>query len=205
MFDVKNILYDQITRQYTCNCQCNSSADAEFICAKYLIATRTFDSFGEIYSKDSVAIISASSPNTTATIANYVNANYFMPPLDVYVFYGSSQKGLESRWCVGFDITNALQLINLLNRQAPFINADNFPQNWFDKNGTSYSVVMLTGVMEHKPIEESAELLNQRITLCLNAIKNTTARNLNLITSLQYDIEAFTKKGKFLLLPFNNL
>lgn len=178
MFDINNILYNPTAKQYICCCQCDSSQDAEYICAKYIMVTRTFDTVGEIYSRGSTAIIGTSNQKAAVTIANYINANYFMPPLDVYVFYGSSQNGLQSRWCVGLDITNASQLIDLLNRQGPLINADNSPQNWFDKNSTSYSVVMLTSVLEQKQSEE----LEKRVNLCLSAIQNVTARKLTVHT-----------------------
>lgn len=133
MFDINNIQYNQASGQYTCCCQCNSSQDADYLCAKYTMLPKQFDIVGEIYSRGSTAIIGTSNPKAATAIASCINANYFMPPLDVYIFYGSSQKDLPSRWCVGLDITNASQLINLLNRQDPLINADNSPQNWFDK------------------------------------------------------------------------
>jgi hypothetical protein len=131
-----------------------------------------------MFTRGTTAFIEAYSANDVKQIADIINTNYFMPPLDVYVFYGRSQKDLQSRWCVGLDITNASQLINLLNRQGPLINADNSPQNWFDKNGTSYSVVMLTGVLEQKQTEE----LEKRVNLCLSAIQNVTARKLTVHT-----------------------
>lgn len=137
---------------------------------------------GEMFPDGNIAYIGAGTINDVRRIADRINANYFMPPLNVYIFYGSSQKGLESRWCVGLNITNASQLIDLLNRQGPLINADNSPQSWFDKNGTSYSVVMHTGVKEHQPTEETAKLLNQRVNSCLEAISNTTFRKFKLIT-----------------------
>lgn len=178
MFDINNIQYNQTTKQYTCCCQCGSLQDAEYICAKYIMAARTFDPVGEIHSRGSIAIIGASNQNAATNIASYINANYFMPPLDVYVFYGNRQKSLESRWCVGLNITRASQLIDLLNRQGPLIHADNSPQSWFDKNGTSYSVVMFTGVSEQAQSEE----LEKRVNLCLSAIKNVTARELTVHT-----------------------
>lgn len=178
MFDINNIQYNQASGQYTCCCQCNSSQDADYLCAKYTMLPKQFDIVGEIYSRGSTAIIGTSNPKAATAIASCINANYFMPPLDVYIFYGSSQKDLPSRWCVGLDITNASQLINLLNRQDPLINADNSPQNWFDKNGTSYSVVMLTGVLEQGQSEE----LEKRVNLCLSAIQNATARKLTVHT-----------------------
>lgn len=123
--------------------------------------------------------IASNSPDVTKWIANQINNAYFMPPLNVYVFYGSSQ-GLKSRWCVGFDypqeqVSNIINLLN--NGQKPII-ADNNPRNWQDKNGISYSIVMLTGITEHEPSEE----LQRRVSLCLNTIRDATARNLNPIT-----------------------
>lgn len=63
------------------------------------------------------------------------------------------------------------------NGQKPII-ADNNPKNWQDKNGNSYSIVMLTSIMEYEPSEE----LQRRVSLCLNTIRDATARNLNPIT-----------------------
>lgn len=103
-----------------------------------------------------------------------------MPPLDIYVFYGNSQKDLESRRCAGFNypqeqVSNIINLLN--NGQKPVI-ADNNPENWQDKNGKSYSIVMLTGIMEYEPSKE----LQKRADLCLSTINDATARNLNPIT-----------------------
>lgn len=104
--------------------------------------------------------------------------NNHLADLDVYIFYGSSQKDLQSRWCVGFNSSNASQLIDLLNTQGPFIIADKNPKNWQDKNGKSYSIVMLTGIMEHEPSEE----LIKGAKLCLTAIQNVTTRKLTVHT-----------------------
>lgn len=178
MFDINNISFDLNSGMHTCICPCDSPHDAEYMVAKYIGISRMFSISGQMYHRGSNAYIEAYLSNDVAKIASYINANYFMPPLDIYVFYGSSQKGLESRWCVGLDITNASQLIGLLNRQGPLINADNSPQSWFDKNGTSYSVVMLTGVLE----QEQSEELEKRVKLCLSAIQNVTARKLTVHT-----------------------
>lgn len=179
MFDINKISRNPVTEQFTCSCNTGSSTMATDIQARYLGSVR--ERFGfttEIGIKGSIVTISSNSPDITKRIAVQINKGYFMPPLDVYVFYGSSQKGLPSRWCVGLDITNASQLIDLLNRQGPLINADNSPQSWFDKNGTSYSVVMLTGVLE----QEQSEELEKRVNLCLSAIQNVTARKLTVHT-----------------------
>lgn len=178
MFDIENIKQNPNTKQWICCCQCDSPQDAEYLCVKYTMLPKQFDIAGEIYSRGSTAIIGTSNLKAVTTIASCINANYFMSPLEVYVFYGSNQKGLESRWCVGLDITNATKLIDLLNRQGSFINADNSPQNWFDNNGTSYSVVMLTGVLE----QEQSEKLEKSVDLCLTAIENVTARKLTIHT-----------------------
>lgn len=178
MFDVNDIKYNKLTEQYICYCQRDSQQDAEYLVAKYIPISRRLSMTGNMYNKGSVAYIEAYLYDDVVKIANYINANCFMPPLNAYVFYGSNQKGLESRWCVGLDITNATKLIDLLNRQGSLINADNSPQNWFDKNGTSYSVVMLTGVLE----QEQSEELEKRVNLCLTAIQNVTARKLSVHT-----------------------
>lgn len=178
MFDINNIQYNPTTKQYICCCQCDSSQDAKYICAKYIMLARTFDTVGEIYSRGSTAIIGTSNPKAAVTIANYINANYFMLPLDVYVFYGSSRKGLPSRWCVGFNCLpqQVQKLIAILNTQGPLVNADNNPQNWQDKSGNSYSIVMHTGVMEPELTEDALKLLDQMVSICLNTIQNTTFR-----------------------------
>lgn len=178
MFDIDNIQYNSNTKQFLCSCQCNSSQDAEYICAKYIMIARTFDTVGELYNKGSIAIIGATSKKAAQTIASYINANYFMPPLDVYVFYGSSQKGLQSRWCIGFNHPNANRLTEALNTQGPLIIADRDSQTWKNRDGKSYSVVLLSGVLEPTLSPES----EQRITLCLNAIQNVTARKINVHT-----------------------
>lgn len=178
MFDINKILCDRNSGMHICICPCNSPHDAEYLVAKYIDISRMFSMSGSMYHRGSDAYIEAYSHDEVVRIASYINANYFMPSLDLYVFYGRSQKGLQSRWCVGLDITNALQLIDLLNRQGPFINADNSPQNWIDKNGTSYSVVMLTGALK----QEQSEELEKSVNLCFSAIQNVTARKLTVHT-----------------------
>ncbi len=182
MFDIEHI-YENLG-QYICCCQCDSLQDAEFICAKYSTLPKKFDIVGEIFPKGSTAIIGASHPTATVNIASYINANYFMPPLDIYVFYGSSQKGLESRWCVGFDYPQeqVSNIINSLNNGQKPVFADKDPESWKDKNGYSYSVVMLTGVMEPEPTEDTLELFDQRVFICFNTITNTTLRKLTVNT-----------------------
>lgn len=179
MFDINDISRNFITGQYTCSCNVGSSSIAKDIQARYLMSiNERFNFTAEIGIDGSIVTIASNSPDVTKWIADQINKGYFMPPLDIYVFYGSSHIGLESRWCVGLDITNATKLIDLLNRQGPHINADNSPQNWSDKNGTSYSVVMLTGVLE----QEQSEELEKRVNLCLSAIQNVTARKLTVHT-----------------------
>ncbi len=181
MFDINKILYNLKTGQYTCICQCGSAKNADYICAKYLGISRQLDIAGNIYTRGCAVIISASNKKAVANIASYINANYFMPPLDVYVFYGNSQKYLDSRWCVGFDFPQAQvpQIINWINTQTRFANADMDPMSWYDKNGNSYSIVMLTGIMDQRLTAETAELLNKMVTLCLEAIRNATFRETN--------------------------
>lgn len=137
---------------------------------------------GEMFHDGNIAYIGAGTANDVRRIADGINANYFMPPLDVYVFYGNSQKNLENRWCIGFDFPDSTRLINFLNRQGKRVIVYRDPQNWYNKNGKSYSVVMHTGVTECQPTEELAGLLNQRVDSCLDAISNTTFRKLNPIT-----------------------
>lgn len=180
MFDINDISRNLVTGQYTCSCNVGSSSIAKDIQAHYLMSiNERFNFTAEIGIDGSIVTIASNSPDVTKWIANQINNAYFMPPLDVYVFYGSSQ-GLKSRWCVGFDypqeqVSNIINLLN--NGQKPII-ADNNPRNWQDKNGISYSIVMLTGITEHEPSEE----LQRRVSLCLNTIRDATARNLNPIT-----------------------
>ncbi len=178
MFDINNISSDRNSGMHICICPCDSPHDAEYLVAKYIGISRMFSISGQMYHRGSNAYIEAYLYNDVAKIASYINANYFMPPLDVYVFYGSNQNGLDSRWCVGLDTTNASQLIDLLNRQGPLISADNSPHDWSDKNGASYSVVMLTGVLE----QEQSEELEKRVNLCITTIQNVTARKLSVHT-----------------------
>lgn len=178
MFDIDNIQYNPDTMQYTCCCQCNSSQDAEYICAKYLMVARTFDTVGELYSRGATAIIGATNVKAAQNIAYYINANFFMPPLNIYVFYGSSRKGLTDRWCIGFNHPNSSHLIEMLNIQHSLVIADKEPQGWVTAEGNSYSVILLPGVINPKPTQE----LNQRVIICLEAIQKVTFRKLNPIT-----------------------
>ncbi len=181
MFDINKILRNPVTGQFTCSCNTGSSTIATDIQARYLGPVR--ERFGfttEIGIQGSTVSIASNSPDITKWIADQINKGYFMPPLDVYVFYGSSQKSLQSRWCVGFDYPQeqVSSIINLLNNGQKPVVADKDSQSWKDSNGNSYSVVMLTGIMDPKPSEE----LQKRVNLCLNTIRDTTARNLNPIT-----------------------
>ncbi len=178
MFDINRISYDHNSGMHICICPCTSPQDAEYLVAKYIGVSRMFSISGQMYHRGSNAYIEAYLPDDVAKIASYINANYFMPPLDVYVFYGSSQKGLDSRWCVGFDYPQAAQIINLLNTQIRLANADKDSMSWRDKNGKSYSVVMLTGIMGSEPSGE----LQKRGDLCLAAIQKVTARGLSVHT-----------------------
>lgn len=182
MFDIKNILYNSDRRQYLCGYFCNSPDEAQTVVANNIHLSRILSMSGEMFSDGNIAYIGAGTANDVRNIAVGINANYFMSPLDVYVFYGNSQKNLEGRWCVGFDFPDSTRLIDFLNRQGQMIMAYSDPQNWFDKKGKSYSVVMHTGVTEHHPAEETAKLLNQRVNSCLDAIFNVTFRKLNAIT-----------------------
>ena len=132
---------------------------------------------GEMFHDGNIAYIGAGTANDVRRIADRINANYFMPPLDVYVFYGSSQKGLQSRWCVGFNYPQeqVYNITNLLNNGQKPVIADKDPQSWKDKHGNSYSIVMLTSVAEHKLSEECKKQVN----LCLDIITNITGRKLN--------------------------
>lgn len=176
MFDISRISYDHNSGMHICICPCNSPQDAENLVAKYIGISRMLSISGQMYRRGANAYIEAYLPNDVAKIANHINANHFMPSLNIYVFYGSSQKGLQSRWCVGFDYPQEQidQIINLLNTQIRLANADKDSSSWHDKNGTSYSVVILTGVLE----QEQSEELEKRVNLCLTAIQNVTARKL---------------------------
>lgn len=181
MFNINDISRNPVTGQFICNCNTGSSTTATDIQARYLGSVRErFNFTAEIGVKGPVVTIASNSPDTTKWIADQINNAYFMPPLDIYVFYGSSHKGLPSRWCVGFDYPQAqvAQLIDFLNTQVRLANADKDPSSWYDKNGASYSVVMLTGIMEHEPSEE----LKKRVNLCLDTIRDVTARTLTVHT-----------------------
>lgn len=174
MFDISNISRDRNSGMHICICQCDSPHDAENLVSTYIDVSRMFSMSGCMYHRGLEAYIEAYYHDEVVRIASYINANYFMPPLDVYVFYGSSRIGLESRWCVGFDFPNATQFIDFLNTQDRFITADKNPQNWQDKQGNTFSVVMLTGITEPVHSSELDEMINQ----CLKIIHNTTFRQL---------------------------
>ena len=177
MFDTNNISYNQISMQYVCSCNANSSKIAQEIQARYLMAIRQqFGFTTEIGIDGPIVTISSYKPDIIKYIANQINKEYFIPPLNVYIFYGNNKKGLESRWCVGFNFPYSKQLIDTLNSQNRFINADQNSQNWKDKNGNSYPIVILTGIMESEITEEITKLFNDRITICLNSIENSTSR-----------------------------
>lgn len=175
MFDINNIQFNLNTMQYICDCQCNSPQDAKYLCAKYLTIAKTFDTIGELYSKANLAIIGASNEQAALQIACYINAREFMPALDIYIFYGSSRKKLPDRWCIGFNHSNSKQLIEMFNRQFPFVIADKDPGSWISADGQSYSVILLPGVLEKTLSKESRQRINQ----CLESIQAVTFRKLN--------------------------
>lgn len=176
MFDINNIQYVSQTNQYICCCQCDSSQVAEHLCAKYTITAKNVDTVGEIYFRGSTAIIGSSNKNATVTIANYINSNYFMPPLDVYVFYGHNRKGLPDRWCIGFNHSNSDQLIDKLNMQHCLVVASKSPQDWVTTDKQSYSVILLLGVLDANPSKE----LDYKVNQCLQIIQNVTFRQTTL-------------------------
>lgn len=177
MFDINNIQYDSQTKQYICCCQCDSSQAAEYLCAKYTMIAKRFDTVGEIHFRESTAIIGSSNKIATANIAHYINSNYFMPPLNVYVFYGHNRKGLPDRWCIGFNYSNSDQLIDKLNMQNRLVVASKSPQDWVTTDKQSYSVILLPGVLDAKPSQE----LDHKVNQCLQIIQNATFRKTTLI------------------------
>lgn len=186
MFDIKKIKQNPNTKQWTCSCKCDSPQDAESICANYInkarIIANEFEAVADLHSKGSTVTIEASNEITVFKIANFINANAFMPPLDVYVFYGTHGINFPNMWCVGFDFPDSSRLINSLSMYNKTVIADNNPQNWQDKNGKTYSVVIPTGQKDKSPTGKEAKLLDQRINLFLAAIQNTTFRKTKPIT-----------------------
>ena len=179
MFDINKISRNYLTGQFTCSCNTGSSKTATDIQARYLGPVR--EKFGfttEIGIEGSIVTIASNSLDITKWIADQINKGYFMPPLEVYVFYGSSRKGLPARWCIGFNYPDSEQLIDMLNIQNPLVIADKDPQSWVTANGQSYSVILLPGVLEAEPSEN----LEQKVNLCLQAIQTVTSRKLNPIT-----------------------
>lgn len=176
MFDIDNITYNACTKQYICRCQCETQQDAEYICAKYISVARSFDSTGALYRKDVIVIIETSERHTTVSIAQYINANHFMPPLDVYIFYGSNRHGLSDRWCIGFDYPCTKDFIVRLSSVYFSVDADNNPQYWETADGRSYSVILTIAVSKTEQPQE----WNQRVQRCLKAIEIATYRKLNL-------------------------
>lgn len=183
MFDINDIQIHPITQQCTCSCDVGSSSTAKEIHADYLIFVRNKTNFtAEIKIEEDTVTIASNLPNTTKWIANYINKNFFMPPLDVYVFYGTHGINFPNMWCVGFDFPDSSRLINSLSMYNKTVIADNNPQNWQDKNGKTYSVVIPTGQKDKSPTGKEAKLLDQRVNLFLAAIQYTTFRKTKPIT-----------------------
>ena len=89
MFDVNNILYSHDRRQYLCEYLCNSPDEAQTVVANNIRISRILSVSGEMFPDGNIAYIGAGTANDVRRIAEGINANYFMPPLDVYVFYGT--------------------------------------------------------------------------------------------------------------------
>lgn len=177
MFNLNKISMDPITNQYLCHCNTDSSQTANEIKALYLMSVRENYGFtSEIRTEGTIVSIASPSFDATRCIAQQINTDYFMPPLDVYIFYGYSQKGLASRWCVGFNHPDANHVIEALNIQGSLVIADKDSQNWKTKDGNFYSVVLLSKVLEIKQYSK----FEQRVNLYLRAIQNVTARKLNI-------------------------
>lgn len=95
--------------------------------------------------------------------------------LNVYVFYGRNKIGLTPRWCIGFDIQAPNDIINRLNL-IRFVNADKNPENWITRDGNTYPVVLLTGIMDLHDFSST----NRGYIVCLNAIKEITQKELKI-------------------------
>lgn len=181
MFNTNNISYNNLTGQYICSCIIGSAETVQNIQTDYPIFVQEGSGF-TIKIDGSAVTIASSNQNIVRKVANQINNSYFEPPLDVFVFYGYSKKGLESRWCVGFNDPDASNLIKLINTQDRFVQADKASMLWTDNSGRSYSIVMPTSVKESDPPRES---INRQVNACLTVIKKVTFRKLNTITIKQ--------------------
>lgn len=150
MFDMNHILYNPDMKQFTCKCQCRTKSDAEYLCAKYRKDVCSLDTAVEIYFRRNVAIIGGYDKRVVEYAARMINRIEFNPPLDVTIFWGHHCKGLDPRWCIGFDVANAGNFVELINSYGPMFCADKHPCNWHDKNKDTYSVVMLTKNLDYK-------------------------------------------------------
>ena len=100
MFDINKISRNRNSGMHICIYPCNSPQDAEYLVAKHIDVSRMFSPSGSMYPRGANASIEAYLLDDVVRIASYINTNYFMPPLDVYIFYGNNKTGLQSRWCV---------------------------------------------------------------------------------------------------------
>lgn len=176
MFDT-NKIYNE-NQRFRCSCSVKSHDIAQEIQAKYIDIARTMNLTGEISINGNNVTVDTSDLNDTRMIATYINLNYFTPELHVFVFYGQNKRGIQDRWCVGFDYppNQVTQIIDHLNMTNQFINADKKPEDWYDKNNKSYSVVMLSNAYNTDTEDE----INKRIKMCLVAIQETTSRRLTI-------------------------
>lgn len=173
MFDTDNINYDG--QRFLCRCK-TTVDKAKNIEAKYTMLSRTTISTGEIYARGNIVTIDTPSKEATQNIANYINIDFFLTQVEVYVFQGRSKIGLSDRICIGINLRQKFvkEFIERMNTVRT-INADCNPQNWIDMNYDTYSVIVFPVC---NGMDLNDEYNKERLNFTLDAISKQLMRKL---------------------------
>lgn len=172
--NVKFIVHNQ---QFISDCICETKEEAENIFIRYKILAE--QNSVEINYFETTVRIQSGQAQCVEYIKRVINGCYFMPPLEINVFWGKHKENISEKWCIGFNYPDATKVIELLNNtQGRFIYADKHPSNWKGINSESYSIVMLTRVVKKELDEQSKKLLKEDIENCCAAIQNITFRKI---------------------------
>ena len=101
-----------------------------------------------IYTDGNVAIIEGSDPQIVEYAANTINRNYFIPPLNVTIFWGYNRRRLANRWCIGFNTPKSERIVATLNSFSQIVCTDSHPENWYDCQNNTYSIVIPTKYLD---------------------------------------------------------
>lgn len=176
MFGIIRPMIDN--QQFICDCYCKTQKEAENIFFKYKILTGQH--YTEISYSGTTVRIQSSQRKYVEKMKEVINMHYFMPPLEINVFWGKHKENISEKWCIGFNYPEPEKIIKQLNEQGRFILADKRPSNWISTNSESYSIVMPTRVIKKDLDEQFEAILKKDIQNYCIAIQIVTFRKIKI-------------------------